>query len=413
MFFGVAELIVRIASPDLTLPAPKERFRFDQTNAADRPSHVRDERLGWRLAPGQSESMTTNARGFRGPAFDVDKAVGTYRILFAGDSNPLGFGITDDDAPYPFRVGHLLQRFYSEAAGVRFEVIDLAVDGYSSHQVALLLDEWIPKLHPDLICVQVGFNDYCVAAVSDAEAHFGRPWVLDMLERSHAYRWLRRKLLSATRRDTALENPVPRVSPERYAENVAGIVETAAHAGAPVLLVTTPVRPSVPLVVNEVPVSENGASEWMTQDAWIRRKLAAAGVSADAISDDAYVRVVERAMTTHPEWPILPFLRARAADARGERTLAAVYEQKWRELDGERAVLTRYFDVLGEIAARRPDVRVVDAGRALEAYARETSGVSAADLFIDFVHLNPIGHVVVATEVTRVIVEQILRLGSG
>jgi lysophospholipase L1-like esterase len=411
VFFAAFEGVVRLASPDLTLPAADDRFRFDQATAAERPTHVRDDRLGWRLAPGQTTGMTTNSRGFRCEEFDEAKPPGTYRIVVAGDSNPLGFGLTDDDAPYPARLQHLLERFYSASAGRRFEVINLAVDGYSSHQVRLQLEEWLPRLAPDLLCVQVGFNDYCVSSVPDARMRFGRPWILDALEVSHAYRWLRRTLLGALGRTGTIEDPVPRVAPERYAENLDAITGGAARVGAETVLLTTPVSPEVPLVVNEVSVVEDGARRWVTQDRWIKNRLVEAGVAPpDQPGRDEYVRVVERAAEAHPDWPLLPYMLAQAARARGDLASAAVYEQRWRRLDTERAILGRYGDALREVATAA-GAHVLDVRDALVSYEGE-SGTPVGSLFIDFVHLGVVGHVVVATELTRVVVEEVLTLDA-
>jgi hypothetical protein len=164
-------------------------------------------------------------------------------------------------------------------------------------------------------------------------------------------------------------------------------------------------------MINEVQIEEDGTRTWVTQHRWITSRLLAAGVvppEQPALAE--YAETVRRAMELHPNWPSLPYMLALSARAKGNLAEAAVYERRWRELDTERETLRRYEDVLREVAAQET-THLVDVGAALEDYARR-GGPSAGELFIDFVHLDPVGHVVVATALTRVIVEDVLGLAG-
>lgn len=400
VFVLAAEGLVRLMGPDLTLPGDENRFRFSQDTTAEYPHHVRDDELGWRLKPDQQGALTTNRHGFRTPDFDLEPDPARVRVLFVGDSNPLGFGLTDDAAPYPARVQRLFDDFYEHG---RIESINLGVDGYSSHQARILLDHYLSRLQPQFVCIQVGFNDYCLAPVSDRDHAFHRPALLDGLERSHAYRWLRRVLLGITGAGESSSRPVPRVDPDQFETNLRTMIRAVRSTGAVAIVLTTPVRPAVPLVINEIEVTDGDEVEWTTQDKWMRRRLNDAGIDPDAPDDPRYVSALEVMAAEHPDWPILPFMLARAHRDRGEVDAAARYEAAWRALDQERQRLETYMERARRDAEEEGAV-IVDVERVLRGYLESEAGRDApTDLYIDFVHLDARGHVVVATEIARII----------
>jgi len=400
LFTATAEIFVRASGADVSVPTRTSQFRFDQELSAARPHHVRDPVLGWRLRPNQSDRIRTNRAGFRGPELTREKPPNTLRYVFLGDSNPLGFGLIDENEPYPARVQEILRRFAPPEDGRAIECVNLAVDGYSSEQVRRLAEEMIPALDPDVVIVQVGFNDYCVAARPDAEA-LGVP-TLAPLERSQAYRWLRRQILQ-TRSDRSrwTSDPVPRVSVPDHANNLRAIARLARGAGAALIVVMTPVRPAVPLVVNEVKID----GTWVAQEAWLRARLTSAGVTnVDSVGSPEYLDVVMAAEKERPDWPLLPFMIARSLEKLGRTAEAAAYDARWRSIDRERAELERYMDAARSVA-RDEGARLIETREVLQAYLDGEGRGSATDLYLDFVHLDGRGHVVLATEIARVLVE--------
>ena len=98
----------------------------------------------------------TNAHGFRGPEFSIEKAAGELRIICMGDSHTYGEGV-EESQTYPSR----LEQIMKEAAGRRrVEVINMGVSGYSSCQGLLLLEKEALKLAPDYVVIAYGSNDY-------------------------------------------------------------------------------------------------------------------------------------------------------------------------------------------------------------------------------------------------------------
>jgi hypothetical protein len=170
---GVLAQTALAIGAEIAVPSRQGQFRFDPEHAAARPHHVRDDALGWRLKPGQTDRLHTNSLGFRGPEFSWDPSPDRWRLVFLGDSNPLGFGLVDETEPYPARVQQILTDFVPPGARRGYESINLGVDGYSSLQVRRLAADVLPKLGADIVAVQVGFNDFCFASRPDLEALAG------------------------------------------------------------------------------------------------------------------------------------------------------------------------------------------------------------------------------------------------
>ncbi len=417
-FFAIAcEGLVRLIDPEIALPGDERRFRFDQRHQRSVLYHERDDELGWRLVRNQlvrsavvpedgssaeaateTPPMRTNREGFRGPDFEIQKGPGVFRVLVAGDSNAMGFGVAHDDRIYSAGLEYLLDRRVA-SDGIRVEVVNLGVDGFSSHQVRLVLQRYAPAMEPDAVCVQVGFNDMCLAPLADADQRYARPRLLNVLERSHAYRWLRRRILLVAGTRGADRDPVPRVSPEQHQANVAAIAELCRDVGAPLYLLTTPPKPDIPVVLNEVPIEENGVRIWMTQSAWLDRELERAGVPSPRPPDDPRcLSVVEDAIARHPDWAMLHFMHSRFLLAAGDRDGAIAAHRQAMSHDTQRAQLRGYMDRQLRVAESHPHVTQVDVGAAIDRWVRENRITTAGELYFDFVHLGERGHAVIATE---------------
>jgi len=123
-----------------------------------RPSQSK-ERV-YELKPGrqwlsEEAPVRTNSRGFRGPELPKTKPAGTIRIVGLGDSVMFGWGVTEDQT-YLCRLEIALG---ADAAGVRVEILNLAVPGYNtSQEAAVFRDEALP-LSPDLLLVGYVLND--------------------------------------------------------------------------------------------------------------------------------------------------------------------------------------------------------------------------------------------------------------
>jgi hypothetical protein len=138
LFFGLACLLVLVlveGASSLWHFAESLR-RHSHRSLAER-SHTRyDAELGWVGIPalhlpdfyGAGRSLTTNARGFRGPReVEVQVPAGRLRIVCSGDSFTLGYGVGDDDT----WCAQLAAR------DPRFETVNMGQGGYGIGQAFL------------------------------------------------------------------------------------------------------------------------------------------------------------------------------------------------------------------------------------------------------------------------------------
>jgi hypothetical protein len=118
-----------------------------------RGAEVYSERYGWKLRPGFAAPLhdvptTVNARGYRGAAHPYEKTPGKTRIVMLGDSVTFGSWVRDFET-----FSYLL-----EHRSDRYEVVNLAVEGYGTDQELLMLEEEGLRYHPDVVVLNV-----CVA----------------------------------------------------------------------------------------------------------------------------------------------------------------------------------------------------------------------------------------------------------
>jgi lysophospholipase L1-like esterase len=185
---------------------------------------VRDERLGYALRPDcegvlHDTPLRTNRLGLRGPDLAADGA----RILALGDSCTFGWRVPQE-ASYPARLEQSLAERYG--AG-RYQVLDAGVPGYTSHHGVVALDARLLELAPDVVVVAFGFNDNVRVGEVETQLARARAWLpllqVDdfLLTRSVFYQRVRRALTGS-----GDENPAspPRVTPERYGENLKTMV---------------------------------------------------------------------------------------------------------------------------------------------------------------------------------------------
>jgi lysophospholipase L1-like esterase len=117
--------------------------------------------LGFRQKPesryryGNGTVATANAMGFRGPVVAIPKPADTFRIVLLGESTTHGWGVNDDETVDAYMRGVLAERYRAR----RFEVVNLAFDGYDSYQLYERLRTDGLRLEPDLLIVNAGIND--------------------------------------------------------------------------------------------------------------------------------------------------------------------------------------------------------------------------------------------------------------
>lgn len=117
--------------------------------------------LGYRQRPGSKyyygngTVATANAMGFRGPVVSLPKPPGTFRIVLLGESTTHGWGVSDDETIDAYMRRLLVERYPTR----RFDVVNLAFDGYDAYQQYERFRSDGVRLDPDLVIVNAGIND--------------------------------------------------------------------------------------------------------------------------------------------------------------------------------------------------------------------------------------------------------------
>ncbi|HXK23408.1 MAG TPA: SGNH/GDSL hydrolase family protein [Myxococcota bacterium] len=117
--------------------------------------------LGYRQRPNRNHEYANgtrahwNAMGFRGPLVAQPKPLGSFRVILLGGSTTHGYAV-DDDQTIDTHMRSILRQRYPEK---RFEVVNLALDGYDSYQIFQRFKDDGIALRPDLVIVNTGVND--------------------------------------------------------------------------------------------------------------------------------------------------------------------------------------------------------------------------------------------------------------
>jgi lysophospholipase L1-like esterase len=185
----------------------------------------RDPDLFWTLPVDRPD---VNSDGFMDGEFVIPKPQGVTRIVFFGDSCT--------QQGYPSLAGQMLESARSRPFG--FDIVNLAVAGYSSYQGKVLAERWAARLEPDLAVVYFGWNDHWQAiGCTDAErAELGNRMLVGTFTSSRLF-----QLLVLAR---GAERPTPsgrvRVSLPEYRANLEAIGERVLAEGSELLLLTAP-----------------------------------------------------------------------------------------------------------------------------------------------------------------------------
>jgi len=145
--------------------------------------------LGYVLNPAH-ERNEVNALGLRGPAIEPGPHPGVVRVLCLGGSTTYGAGLPAEKA-YPAR----LQQHLDAAApeGLRFEVLNGGVPGYTSIDSLVNLELRLLALEPDVVLVYHGVNDARLVQARGYRpdyAHIRSPWRDPRDQVSPLDRWL-------------------------------------------------------------------------------------------------------------------------------------------------------------------------------------------------------------------------------
>jgi lysophospholipase L1-like esterase len=244
ILIGVPEWSVYVLAKigAIAIPSPIQvvgKGTEDWREATLLTSRVRepDPVLFWRTLP----VPPYNAQRFQGPIAVVPKPARVYRIMCYGDSNTDGHL---GDGGWPDRLGRSLVDAGWPGDGVKVEVINAGVMGYSSHQGWMRFREEVGVFTPDLVFVSFGWND-APEALGQPDKSFEVPpsavvTTQRLLMRFRTYQLLRTILQPAN--TPAAATVGPRVAIADYVANLRAFVAEGGKRGARVVLLTRPHR---------------------------------------------------------------------------------------------------------------------------------------------------------------------------
>lgn len=122
--------------------------------AADITFHYDSNPRGYFL-PGNAVVHRTNALGFRGPDYGIDKPPGAVRVAFFGDSFTFGEGVLDSDTFVEVTRRLLSERF----PRLDFQCGNFGVGGYDTADELFLMRRVLPGFQPDAVVLCYVLND--------------------------------------------------------------------------------------------------------------------------------------------------------------------------------------------------------------------------------------------------------------
>jgi lysophospholipase L1-like esterase len=148
--------------------------------------------LDYEMKPGIHRSVNglrveTNSLGMRDGEPLPERRAGDVRIAAIGDSMTFGMRVSGEEAWPKVLEGRLNS---SEAGGSRrFEVLNMGVSGYSTHDEALVVRHKAMPLSPDLVIIGYYLNDPEDEPIQQLHQHFREPvwWEHSALLRFFAF----------------------------------------------------------------------------------------------------------------------------------------------------------------------------------------------------------------------------------
>lgn len=198
-----------------------------------------DPNLFWRLkANYRSEFISVDSLGFAGPEVG-EKRPGEFRILFLGDSTPLGIGLDSAEESFVRQIEALLRTRLPDRS---ISIINASVAGYTSWQCRKQLELIGNRIQPDMVVTYFGNNDPSINGyLSDQKLYaqtrsYGE--VNRLLAHSYIYQFLKGLVLNAKSKAAAHMPLVARVSVDDARENLKAINRWCDSTGCALMVCT-------------------------------------------------------------------------------------------------------------------------------------------------------------------------------
>jgi hypothetical protein len=344
--------------------------------------------LGWERRPGFSGSVYGTARAFDEDGYlTIDskqvRDPTTPKILLLGDSCTFGNGV---DVTQTF--GEVLERLQNE-----YQVINLAVPGYSSYQGVGILRKQIGRIRPAIIVAAFNYNDrrYVVHSEDvDGSRHFAAAYNSQRLESiagrlrevSYIFRAMRALYAASARALSARRNPagvtvdtvLPRVSAPGYRANLVAMIELARQNHAQMVFLALRDNPSLTVVLRR-------GMELSTQG----RNSEAIGV-LQRMSASGFLSILRR------KWLASALEQdQRAPEAIGVRQIP---EPVTSMHGGEPLFTDSAYDAVMRAVSAEYHVPLIDGGAILQEHP---------EYYIDMCHFDGNGHLILAESIANAI----------
>jgi len=150
---ALGEAIVRLALKEKTVMFPRYHTEYRYGEYALRG--IRPKAEFWHTSPDGSWKFVTNSRGLRDAReFSYAKPHGTLRVLALGDSHTQGYEVRQEAT-----FSAVLER-YLASRGVKAEVLNAGVSGFSTAEAAAYLEAEGHRYQPDVVVLGFYANDF-------------------------------------------------------------------------------------------------------------------------------------------------------------------------------------------------------------------------------------------------------------
>ncbi len=210
----------------------------------------------------------------------------------------------------------------------------------------------------------------------------------DFMIKSHFYRFIKKRIDTLKASKTKYP-PKRRVNLLDYKENLKEMISVARQYGTKVMLLSLPIRPNIPLVVNAIPIPEDGKYVKWLRPSFIGKKSYVKSEFFGPTSE------LEAAVKKYPQWALAHYLLSIRYEKIREPQKAELELEMARKMDVDRSVVSEYNRCITEIAGDT-QANIVDLAKIFKLKNRE-------DLFLDERHPSALGHKIIAEEISRVL----------
>lgn len=198
-----------------------------------------------RMRPGaRFASVQANSQGYRSPEILLEKAVGTIRLAFLGDSFAFGSWRGGNETTWPH---HVLETLRTVHGGPSYDYINAGMPGNGIGEVTIQFRESISKFRPDVVALVPGASSSAADRARVKVGYSGIHYVPSRFaRRSGLFAWIEKNLVVVRRQLRALsdrgklkfEPHELRDLSREFEDKLRDIVTTCQKSGALVVLLT-------------------------------------------------------------------------------------------------------------------------------------------------------------------------------